>query len=204
MKTDNLHGFYEIVEMEQSSKMNTNRRRNYRNYEKPQWQVEKEKIEREREEARLRAIEKTEDNFPTLGKIPVKNTVWGGKKFTELASDWKAADEERKAEEEKRKEQQKHDSFVMPRFNLQHHYVEPEDEENTVVHSTSPVVEEEDTWTTVDTTAKKYAQLVRREQRREERLRRMDAGEESEPSSEEDEEEDSCWNQVAPIGKSYN
>lgn len=197
--------------MEQHTKMNSNRRRNYRNYEKPQWQLEKERIEREKEEARQKAVEKTEENFPALGKAPVKSTTWGGaKKFTDLVSEWKEADEERKevekrqkAQEEEMRKQKLQDRFVMPYFTPQHRFVETEDEE-MVVAPTSTSEMEEDTWTTIDSSVKKQAQLLRREQRHEENLRRMDAGEESESSMSEEEEEDSCWNQVAPIGKSYS
>lgn len=184
-----------------TSKMSNNRRRNYARYEKPQWEIEKERAERERQEAIERGLKNTEENFPALGSGAPKQTAWGGRKFNELAAEWKQHDDERKIEEEYTK---KDDTFTLPVFQPRHYFVE-EDEDMSSQPPPRIAEPEDNGWTTVDRTKKMDARLVRREARQDERLRRMDEG--IEPDSDENEEigedEESCWNQVAPIGKQH-
>lgn len=184
--------------------MNTNRRN--RVYEKPQWEVEKDRIEQEKAEMDARNMEKTEDNFPALGKVVSRSVAWGGRKFTDLATEWKSEDDTRKLTTETKPEGETHpssDGFVMPTFKLTHHYAEKEE---AVVSDDKPVEKEEDEWVTVDHGAKARARQIRKQQRFEEKMRRMDNGEESESEHDDnndDQADDSCWND-APIGKSFN
>lgn len=193
--------------------MTNNRRRNHNRYEKPQWEVEKERMEEERQ----KALENTEENFPSLGRnISAKPNTWLGRRFTELAADWKAEDDDRKAAEDIQNTQGRDvrpDTFVMPQFTLRHHYVEPEDEEYEEEEEISapqpiqPPNEEEDGWVTVDSGAKKRARMIRKQRRYEDRMRRLDDGEEIEPEHDENDEQpqdDTCWNTniaAAPMGK---
>lgn len=123
-----------------------------------------------------------ESSFPALGST-VKTTkpVWG-KKFSELASEWKTQEEESKILDSPKKDDR---DIVLPRFNPTHKFVEQE----TAVPEPQ---EEESDWTTVDRTAKKLAQLARKQQRIDEKMRRMDEGEDVE--SDKSEPEDTCWN----------
>ena len=189
------------------SKMNNNRYR--RNYEKPQWEVEKERLEQEKAEKDARNMEQTEENFPSLVTTRPTMTTWSGRKFSELASEWKADADERKVLQDSNKTSggstsHATDGFVMPTFKLSHHYVESE--ETAVSNDEHIVKKEEDEWVTVDHGAKHRARLIRKQQRFEEKMRRMDAGEESESEPDDindDQVDDSCWND-APIGKSFN
>ncbi len=186
--------------------MNNNRRNRF--YEKPQWEVEKERLEQEKAEQDARNMEQTEENFPSLvSSRPVLST-WSGRKFNELASEWKADEDERKVIQEASKTSGDTttpvvDGFVMPTFKLTHHYAEKEE---TVVSDDKPAEKEEDEWVTVDHRAKDRARQIRKQQRFEEKMRRMDNGEESESEHDDnndDQADDSCWND-APIGKSFN
>lgn len=175
----------------------------YRNYEKPQWEVEKERIERERREAQERGMRDTEENFPRLGGATAKPVNWSGRKFTELATEWKSEEDERKALEEAEKkgvETPKNEKFILPTFNPSRHYVETEDGEDTpipAVEETSATQGEDDGWTTIDHSAKFAARRARKQKRMEEKLKRYDEGEEPEPADgeqNEEEQDDSCWN----------
>lgn len=179
------------------SRMKSNR---YRNYEKPQWEVEKERIEREKQEAQERGMRPTEENFPKLGNGVAKPVNWGGRKFTELATEWKAEEDQRKEAEEAEKkgvETPKNEKFVLPTFNPSRHYVETEEEETAPVQETPQVQEEDEDsgWTTIDHSAKFTARRARKQKRLEEKLKRYDEGEEPEPEEKgEEEQDDSCWN----------
>ena len=129
-------------------------RRPRRQYEKPLWQIEKEKEQQELEEKKKeaeRGLEDTVENFPTLGKTtPATSTIWSGsRKFSELASDWKIADEKRKEDEERLKasgQDERNDVFQLPRFRNVHRFSEPEDE----YYEEPPEVPSEEKWTVVD------------------------------------------------------
>ena len=189
------------------AKMRNNR---YRNYEKPAWEVERDRIAREREETIQRNIQPTEENFPALGGIrSAKPIQWNSTRFNELAAQWQVADDEAKAREEqqKRAEVTKPERFVMPHFNPSRHYVEVEETDpipSAPPSSPSPVTEDE--WMTIDRVAKNQARLSRRQARLEERLRRLDEGEIEENEEENPEENDeTCWeHDVAPVGKGFH
>lgn len=187
------------------------RTQRYRNYEKPAWEIEKERIAREKEETIQRNIQPTEENFPALGGIQATKPIqWGSQRFNELAAKWQAADEEAKLreEQEKKGEVAKPERFVMPHFNPSRHYVEVDTDTvpSAPPSSPSPTTGDADEWTTIDRAAKNQARLARRQARIEERLRRLDEGEEEESEGENSEEaDDTCWDQGAvPIGKSFH
>jgi hypothetical protein len=124
------------------------RRRN-RNYQKPQWEIQEEEDKKKAEEkkrAEERGLEKTEENFPSLGgSAPRVNTWGGGRKFTELASEWK---EEADRNVEIKEEEEK---FVLPRFRNVHRFIEPEDDKPLP----SQTKDDNDGWTTVERKIKK-------------------------------------------------
>jgi len=196
--------------MEQSTAFN--RRRNYNSrYEKPAWEIEKERAEKERREADERALQRTEENYPALGSVVAKPMTWSGRKFTELATEWKETEEKKKAIDDGTAPPEKNtDVFVMPMFRPSRFYAEEDDTplpDNVVPCAPLQVASEDDGWVTVDNSAKKQARLIRKQARMEERLRRMDEGEDVPPenqdetSGDQDEEDESCW--VAPQGKEY-
>lgn len=168
--------------------------RNNKMYRRRHYDDSKERAaaeERAREEELQKNLANTEENFPSLGGgIAKPRSTWGGKKFTELASEWKKDDDDRKIMEEIQATDDK-DEFVMPKFNPTHRFVEPEYEKEEC-QPAEKETENEDEWTTVDRTSKKAAQLARKQKRLEEKMKRMDDGEEHE--SEKSEEEDTCWN----------
>lgn len=189
--------------------MNTNRRRNYQ-YEKPAWEVEKERLEKEKREAQERGMRDTEENFPTLGTSTAKKVSWGGRSFTELATEWNEMEEAKKRAELKKKTEPEKESdiFTMPVFRPSRFYTEDEEYvEETPAPPPPPVDPDEDGWVEVDHQAKKLRRIARKKARMEERLRRMDDGEDVEPEGGEDEEEEdeTCWNgdESAPIGKEF-
>lgn len=120
------------------------RRRN-RNYQKPQWEIQEEEDKKKAEEkkrAEERGLEKTEENFPSLGgSAPRVNTWGGGRKFTELAAEWKEeADKKVEVKEEEEK-------FVLPKFRNVHRFVEPEDDRPP---PPPEIKDDNDGWTTVE------------------------------------------------------
>jgi hypothetical protein len=138
-------------------------RRPRRQYEKPLWQIEKEREQQELEEKKKeaeRGLENTMENFPTLGKATAgTSTIWSGsRKFSELASDWKIADEKRKEEEERLKasgQDDRNDVFQLPRFRNVHRFGEPEDEYYEEAPEEAPEeVPTEEKWVLVD--SRKY------------------------------------------------
>jgi hypothetical protein len=88
--------------MERKNPFQRERRAPRRPYEKPQWQIEEDKAKLaldEKAKATERGLENTIENFPTLGGNPVvaPPSIWSsGRKFSELASEWKATDEQLK------------------------------------------------------------------------------------------------------------
>lgn len=189
------------------SRANFNRRRTYQ-YEKPAWEVEKERAERERREAQQRNMQQTEDNFPVLGRTITKTTTWGGRKFNELAAEWKDIEDKEKAakEGEVPVADTSSDAFVLPVFRPSRMYVEEEEETPVPDNTQEEVKSEEDGWVTVDRSLKKMMRTARKEARINERLRRLDDGEELEDEGDDDAEnqEETCWNgEPVPAGKEY-
>jgi len=108
-----------------------------RPYFKPQWEIEEQQKKAADEEARKeaeRGLEHTEENFPTLVSSPVKRANWSGRKFNELASEWKEKSDRDKAILDREKEENVHvkrtedTPFVLPRFRNIHRFAEPEEE----------------------------------------------------------------------------
>lgn len=134
------------------TKMNNNRNKQRaprRQFEKPFWQIEKEKAEQEAIEKQKeieRGLEDTEQNFPTLGVAGIKSGWSGTRKFTELVSEWKADEDKKKEEEEAEKTLgYKNDTgFVLPQFNNVRRFEEPEE---VIEEAEQPA---EDEWTRVD------------------------------------------------------
>lgn len=163
-----------------------------RPYYKPFWEVEEERKKAELEEARKQAergLERTEENFPTLGNAAAKQTTWGGRKFNELAAEWR----EQTDREKEVVEEEKHDvAFVLPRFHNVRRFAEPEEE----VFEPRPAVsvDPEGEWETV---ARKP-----RKEKRELTFEELEAKYGGETKDEEDgtvwgapEEHQTCWDE---------
>ena len=197
---------------------NFNRRRNFQqNYTKPQWVIDAENAEREKQEEIARKLENTEENFPSLGgSRPEKTGMWGAAgKFKELAAEWKEEDDRRKAEEEeskKKKGDTGDDSigFVLPQFNPRRRFVEAEEEgESSPAPPLSEYypgsrekpdfVEDDDSgWTTVDSRSKKQSRTARKHARKDAELRRLDELGDTVPDNDQENDEDengekTCW-----------
>jgi hypothetical protein len=107
-----------------------------RQYDKPHWQIEKEKAEAEAEEKRKeaeRGLERTEENFPALGSSDIRPLGWvkdSGRKFTQLVSEWKEEEDKLKEDEEfeNRRSESNTYAFTLPRFHTTGRFGEPEDE----------------------------------------------------------------------------
>lgn len=97
--------------------------RNKRNYKSPA-EIRREKEKQEAEENKKLAV--TEDNFPSLTKTVTAKPTWGGKKFSELATEWKDSDDLNAAmrEEDAAHVSGRYDTFVLPRFNPIRYYVD--------------------------------------------------------------------------------
>lgn len=122
-----------------------------------------------------------ESAFPSLGKtVQATKPAWG-KKFSELASEWKDKEEEEKILEPIKKEEKE---ISLPRFNPAHKFVEKDE-------TPQPEVEDTSDWTTVDRSVKKLSQLARKQKRQDDKLKRLDDGEEFHSENSED---DTCWN----------
>lgn len=65
-------------------------------------------------------------NFPPLGNSVAK--TWTGRKFSELAQEWKAAKEESDFIDKVKKAEDETPAFVLPKFRNVKHYVEREKE----------------------------------------------------------------------------
>lgn len=153
---------------------------------KPQWLIESEEAEkktRSHEEETLKILEeRTEEHFPSLGGNVARENVWsGGKKFSELAAEWKETDKPvEQVVEDKR-------SFVLPTFNNVRNFTDE-------IPRPSPLPVADDEWVEVKT--KKY-------------MKKPDDfksifDEEGNLLEEEtvwnENEDDSCWN-PEPMGK---
>ena len=85
----------------------------------------------------------SEKNFPQLGNIKNKS-LWIGRKFADLASEWNQDDEKRKEEACMRQTYTRNHTVVLPRFqNIQKF----EEEEEPEVSPSSEVVDE---WKTIE------------------------------------------------------
>lgn len=126
------------------------------------WEIEKERVAAEaaakRASTEKAILEKTENNFPSLGGASKAAPSWSGRKFSELAADWKRDDDDRKAEEDRKKNSKHVDDnfFILPKFNNVRRFVEEDeyDEEEYYgeTHETSiqePVENDETGWTSV-------------------------------------------------------
>jgi hypothetical protein len=143
------------------------------------------KAEALRQEKTLAALKTTDTNFPGLGGSVCKTTPAWNNKFSDLASDWKQADDEKKDEEyrqeKRRQEQLAKQRVVLPNFYNRRRFAEPGDEaqpEPTDELQCSP--KEDDEWTTVVRKTRKPKPEI-------------DYSAEQE-SSEEQIEEDTVWN----------
>lgn len=146
-------------------------------------------------------IENNEENFPALGQAVAKATPWTGRRFTELASDWKKDDDEKKILNMVRPKEDIDAGFVMPQFNPSQRFVE---EEEIVEAPPSSTVQSEDDegWTTVDRTNRRMAQMEKRLRRKDEYLRRLDEGQEP-VGEEKSDEEDSAWGNQPEAHETY-
>ena len=114
--------------------------------QREQEQKAKEEEQKLLEEKRIRALEMNEENFPVLGNPGAKTTSWGGRKFSELASEWK--EEQDKIVEEEALNSTRgevREDFVLPRFMTNRRFEEPED----VVEEPKPLPSPDDEWTVV-------------------------------------------------------
>jgi hypothetical protein len=145
-------------------------------------------------------IVNNDDNFPKLGKAVAKKTAWSGKKFTELATDWKEEDEEKKLLSMMSSSKEEISiGFVMPQFNPTRRFV---DEEEVPQVASSPVQSEDDSgWTTVDRTNRRLVQTVHRLRRKDEYLERLDNGEE--PVGKDDNNDDTAWGDQLESHETY-
>jgi len=135
------------------------RRAPRRPHEKPFWQVEQERHQLEIEEkkkAEERGLEDTTENFPSLGNnAPASSgSIWsGGRKFSELASEWKATDDKLKEDQEREKnrtDDRYEDVFQLPRFRNMHRFSEPEDDYEEDQIMPEKEIPEEEKWTFVN------------------------------------------------------
>lgn len=88
-----------------------------------------------------------EDNFPALGAKP-QPSLWIGRRFAELATEWNEDDEKRKEESENVKSQRLDYTVVLPRFQNIRKFEEPEDKEKE--SEASPSNETMDGWKTIE------------------------------------------------------
>jgi hypothetical protein len=147
--------------------------------------------EEEKRKQAERGLERTEENFPALGNAGAKQMTWGGRKFTDLAAEWKEEtdrEKEAKTVEEKRTDDSE---FVLPRFHNIRRFAEPEEEIAAV--SEKPV-DPDGEWEIV-------LPKVRKE-KRELTFEELEAKYGGEPDAEEDgtvwgapEEHQTCWDE---------
>lgn len=130
---------------EQRSQRPSNQK-SYWERQRQEQQKAKEEEQKLLEEKRLKSLEMNEDNFPVLGNPPAKSSGWDGRKFSELASEWK--EEQDKLIDENTMNNVKdeiREDFVLPRFMTTRRFEEPED----VVDEPKTVTPVEDEWTVV-------------------------------------------------------
>jgi hypothetical protein len=143
---------------------------------------------REKKEEQPPAPAPSPNEFPSLVNSRSSAVVWGGKKFSQVASEM----EEKRLEEERQKMVQENEEKTnvminrfhapLPRFHNVGHFVEPEEEEVSNVQE-----EANDGWTLVD-------KKPRREKTAEEKLNRPPTPEESTVwQADNDEFNENCW-----------
>jgi hypothetical protein len=172
------------------------RKKNYRKYNnsKPQWEQDKEaaeKAEREKKEADEKAaLENTEENFPSLSRPVQKTNSWGGgRKFSELAVEWKAKAEDETVTKNVTDKDTSADGLVLPKFNNIHRFHEPEQEKQVPVQDTDTDTE----WKTVRRKA-----YIPKKKTIEEEIKEEEEKLESDDTvwdTEEKEEHETCWDE---------
>lgn len=89
---------------------------------KPKWKLEEERVEKARE----RDVENNDKNFPALGSVTSKATIWGGgKSFASMASEWNILSEEQKEEAEREKLREIRTRVQAPMFYKTRQVTEP-------------------------------------------------------------------------------
>lgn len=108
-----------------SSYRNNRNRRDY----VPKWKQE-ENAKKAEEDAKLKSLQNTEDNFPSLGGnmvAPKQSWSTGTASFRDLASEWRQKDEMEKMNAESTKsETVLFPEVVLPKFNNVHRYTDDE------------------------------------------------------------------------------
>jgi hypothetical protein len=131
-----------------------------------------------------RDMANTEENFPILGDC-ASPRVWNGKKFTDLAAEWKEADEIEKHSNAEKEASEEY-NFVLPKFRTVHRFAEPEDD--------PPVEKSVDEWEVVQRKPRK----VKRDLTEEELEAKYAVPEDDENTDTVwggQEEHQTCWNE---------
>ena len=134
--------------MPQRSSYNKNfkpRQKSFWDQQREEAAKQKEQEDKQKEENRLRGLEMNEENFPTLGNPNTSSYGWNGRKFSELATEWKEEDDRLKDYQLNSKNTEDSDIFVLPKFTNIHRFEEPEDTQE----ETKLVPQVEDEWTVV-------------------------------------------------------
>lgn len=182
----------EVTQPEPEKKQKSYRKRN--TYSKPQWEVEKdaaEKAEREKKESEEKAaLENTEENFPSLSRAAPKTNSWGGgRKFSELAVEWKTKAEEETLTKNVSEKDTSADGLVLPKFNNVHRFHEPEQEKEVPLQETNDDTE----WKTV-----RRKVYIPKKKTIEEEIKEEEEKPESDDTvwaTEEKEEHETCWDE---------
>jgi len=188
----NKNAMVEVTQPEPEKKQKSYRKRN--TYSKPHWEVEKEaaeKAEREKKEADEKAaLENTEENFPSLSRAAPKQVSWGGRKFSELAVEWKSkAEEEALSKNTPEKDTPSLDGIVLPKFNNVHRFHEPEQEKEVPDQETNDDTE----WKTI-----RRKVYIPKKKTIEEEIKEEEEKPESNDTvwdAEEKEEHETCWDE---------
>jgi hypothetical protein len=119
---------------------------------KPQWEVDRDNELARIESERVKSLEKTDVNFPSLGSGEVrKNGNWN-RSFAVLATEWNQKEDEEKKKQADEKVLSEYYASNRPQFNLPHfhnvkRYIDVEEQLDTdEVQKTGPV----DDWVTVE------------------------------------------------------
>lgn len=180
----------EVTQPEPEKKQKPYRKRNY---SKPQWEQEKdaaEKAEKDKREAEEKAaLENTEENFPSLSRAAPKQVSWSGRKFSELATEWKEKAEEEASVKQTVDKDVSLEGVVLPKFNNVHRFHEPEE---NVENSTEDKNSDEE-WKTV-----RRKVYVPKKKTIEEEIKEEEEKEESDDTvwaTEDKEEYETCWDE---------
>lgn len=183
----------DVPDMEPEKKSKYYRKRN--NYTKPQWEVEKDAAEKaekdKRDAAEKSALENTEENFPSLSRGAPKSVSWGGRKFSELATEWKSkADEDATIKQVVEKDAPV-DGIILPKFNNVHRFHEPE--EKAVYKQSVEEKNSDDEWKTI-----RRKVYVPKKNSVEDEIREEEEKLESDDTvwaTEDKEEHETCWDE---------